>query len=422
MLVWLCDHFSEQRKAQLGRLMRINFLLERDRLSDYTRNFPPDDRLKARRQLEHGRDNLTRTLVESLREVYGLAEPKEDTRGAEVPDGRHVLSLQPQFPRPQPEGSKPFDQAVAQLADGLLSALYDKHPDFGPGQGSTPRAVTQGELATALKWLTRAMDEGGRAEVDPKDLRPVKRVLEPLELGTVHDGPLVVKGDQWRTRINQAAAAHGEHGELSVEDIRNWIRDDLGLRGLDKHVSSLLIAAYALFDDRSWALYSGTETSPPPLSEIGLGWKLRAQQLPTAEEYSTARDRAGTLFGVVGKPGLFARNVGGSPPTSWPGRPRTRGTWTGCAPRCGGTPRSSGSTGRRPGKPRRRASPCCARPPPSWPASCVTPTTPQDWCPSWPRPPTRRPRGTCPTPWTAPPPYSPRWTAPTGGCCPACAV
>ncbi|WP_328223968.1 hypothetical protein [Streptomyces sp. NBC_00310] len=310
VLVWLCDHFSEQRKAQLGRLMRINFLLERDRLSDYTRNFPPDDRLKARRQLEHGRDNLTRTLVESLREVYGLAEPKEDTRGAEVPDGRHVLSLQPQFPRPQPEGSKPFDQAVAQLADGLLSALYDKHPDFGPGQGSTPRAVTQGELATALKWLTRAMDEGGRAEVDPKDLRPVKRVLEPLELGTVHDGPLVVKGDQWRTRINQAAAAHGEHGELSVEDIRNWIRDDLGLRGLDKHVSSLLIAAYALFDDRSWALYSGTETSPPPLSEIGLGWKLRAQQLPTAEEYSTARDRAGTLFGVVGKPGLFARNVG----------------------------------------------------------------------------------------------------------------
>ncbi|MFD6324792.1 hypothetical protein ACFWOL_18410 [Streptomyces sp. NPDC058442] len=310
VLVWLCDHFSDQRKAQLGRLMRINFLLERDRLSDYTRNFPPDDRLKARRQLEHARDNLTETLVDSLREVYGLAEAREDTLGADVPDGRHVLSLLPEFPRPQPAGSKPFDQAVLLLADGLLSALYDKHPDFGPGTGSTPKAVTPGELTTALTWLTRAMDEGGRTEVDSKELRTVKRVLEPLELGTVHDGPLVVKSDQWRTRINQAAAAHGEHGELSVEDIRNWIRDDLGLRGLDKHVSSLLIAAYALFDDRSWALYSGTETTPPPLSEIGLGWKLRAQQLPTAEEYATARERAGALFGVTGKPGLFARNVG----------------------------------------------------------------------------------------------------------------
>ncbi|MFJ5894695.1 hypothetical protein ACIQFZ_04320 [Streptomyces sp. NPDC093064] len=310
VLVWLCDHFSDQRKAQLGRLMRINFLLERDRLSDYSRNFPPDDRLKARRQLEHARDNLTETLVDSLREVYGLAEAREDTLGADVPDGRHVLSLLPEFPRPQPAGSKPFDQAVVLLADGLLSALYDKHPDFGPGASSTPKAVTPGELTTALKWLTLAMDEGGRVEVDPKELRTVKRVLEPLELGTVHDGPLVVKSDQWRTRINQAAAAHGEHGELSVEDIRNWIRDDLGLRGLDKHVSSLLIAAYALFDDRSWALYSGTETTPPPLSEIGLGWKLRAQQLPTAEEYATARERAGALFGVAGKPGLFARNVG----------------------------------------------------------------------------------------------------------------
>ncbi|MFF4506649.1 hypothetical protein [Streptomyces sp. NPDC001401] len=309
VLVWLCDHFSEQRKAQLGRLMRINFLLERDRLSDYTRNFPPDDRAKARRQLEHGRENLTRTLVESLREVYGLAEASEDTRGAEVPDGRHVLSLQPEFPRPQPEGSKPFDHAVAQLADGMFSALYDKHPDFGPGAGSTPKAVTPSELTTALKWLTRAMDEGGRVEVDePRELRTVKRIVEPLELGTVHDGPLVVRYD-WRTRINQAASAHGEHGELLVEDIRNWLRDDLGLRGLDKHVTSLLIAAYALLDDRSWVLYSGVEKTPPPLSEIGLGWKLRAQRLPTEEEYATARDRAGRLFGVPTKPGLFARNV-----------------------------------------------------------------------------------------------------------------
>ncbi|MCP9974853.1 hypothetical protein [Streptomyces somaliensis] len=309
VLVWLCDHFSEQRKAQLGRLMRIDFLLERDRLSDYTRNFPPDDRLKARRSLEHARDNLTRTLVESLREVYGLAEATDGTRGAEVPDGRHVLSLQPEFPRPQPEGSKPFDQAVAQLADGMFSALYDKHPDFGPGPGTTPRAVTPAELGTALKWLTRAVDEGGRAEVDPKELRTVKRIVEALDLGTVHDGPLVVRGDRLRTRINQAASAHGEHGELAVEDIRNWIRDDLGLRGLDKHVSGLLVAAYALFDDRSWVLYSGTETTPPQLSEIGPGWKLRAQQLPTEEEYATARDRAGRLFGVTAKPGLFARNV-----------------------------------------------------------------------------------------------------------------
>ncbi|WP_330354472.1 hypothetical protein [Streptomyces chartreusis] len=310
VLVWLCDHFSEQRKAQLGRLMRINFLLERDRLSDFTRNYPPDDRAKARRQLEHGRENLTRTLVESLREVYGLAEAKEATLGAEVPDGRHVLSLQPEFPRPQPEGSKPFDQAVAQLADGMFAALYDKHPDFGPGPGSTPKAVTMSELTTALKWLTTAMDEGGRAEVDdPKELRAVKRIVEPLQLGTVHDGPLVVRGDQLRTQINRAASAHGEHGELLVEDIRNWIRDDLALRGLDKHVSSLLIAAYALLDDRSWVLYSGTETTPPPLSDIGLGWKLRSQPLPTDEEYATARDRAGRLFGVTAKPGLYARNV-----------------------------------------------------------------------------------------------------------------
>ncbi|WP_406478448.1 hypothetical protein [Streptomyces sp. NBC_01615] len=308
VLVWLCDFFSEQRKAQLGRLIRINFLLERDRLSDYTRNFPPDDRAKARRQLEVGRETLTRSLVTSLREVYGLAEAKEGTRGAEVTDGRHVLSLQPEYPRPQPEGSKPFDQAVVQLADGLFSALHDKHPDFGPGPGATPRAVTPGELATTLEWITRAMDEGGRIEVDKNHLRVVKRIVEPLELGSVHDGPLVMRGD-WRTRINQAAAGHQEHGELAVEDIRRWITDDLGLSGLDKQVTSLLIAAYALLDDRSWVYYSGTETAAPALADIGPGWMLRAQQLPSEEEYAAARDRAGRLFGVPAKPALFARNV-----------------------------------------------------------------------------------------------------------------
>ncbi|MBQ1090127.1 hypothetical protein KBY47_13480 [Streptomyces sp. B93] len=309
VLVWLTDFFSDQRKAQLGRLMRITFLLERDRLADYTGTFPPDDRAKVRRQLEVAQDTLTDQLTGALAEVYGLAGRTDANPGPEVPDGRHVLSLQPEYAQPREEGGKGFEANVQHLADGMFSALYPKHPDFGPDGKGQRKAVTAGELRTALEWITRAMDEGGRAQnVDSHHLKTVKRIVEPLELGTVHDGPLVMRQD-WRTRINQAASGHQQRGDLAVEDIRGWITKDLGYGGLDKLVGNLLIAAYALLDDRAWVYQGGPERQAPALHEIGPGWSLRAQPLPSEEEYAAARDRAARLFGVSAKPAVYARNV-----------------------------------------------------------------------------------------------------------------
>jgi hypothetical protein len=309
-LVWLPDHFSEQRKAQLGRLMRIGFLLERNRLDEYTRTYAPDDRGKIRRQLEIGRDTLTRSLTDALGEVYGIAQPKDGTVGVPVVDGRHVLSLLPQFVRPEPEGGKTFEDNVRHLAGGMFGALYPKHPDFGLDRSGQPRAVTVGDLRTTLEWITRSMDEDGRVEVENRHHGTVKRIVEPLEIGTVHDGPLVLRGD-WRTRINQVAAGNRENGDLSelpVEDIRRWITRDLGYAGLEPQVSNLLIHVYALLDDRAWARYSGPEPTPD-LSALAPGWTLRAQPLPERDEYAAARERAARLFGVAAKPHGYARNV-----------------------------------------------------------------------------------------------------------------
>ncbi|MEU2827302.1 hypothetical protein ABZ667_01320 [Streptomyces lavendulae] len=309
-LVWLPDFFSEQRKAQLGRLMRITFLLERNRLDEYTRNYAPDDRAKARRQLELTRDALTGTLVEALGEVYGISPATEGTTSATVVDGRHVLSLQPEFPRPELEGGKTFPDNLLHLADGMFAALHDKHPDFGTDRTGARKAITTAELRTALRWITRAMDDDGRVEVDSTDLFTVKRILEPLELGTVYDGPLVLRAD-WRTRINQAAAKNGQRDLLKVEDIRRWITGDpLGYQGLDKDVVNLLIAAYALLDDRAWVpTYGQSAAAAPDLTAIGPGWALRAQPLPDKEVYEAACVQAGRLFGVPSKPQPYARNV-----------------------------------------------------------------------------------------------------------------
>lgn len=307
-LVWLPSFLSDQKSGQLGRLIKINYLLERDRLDDYATHLASDDRVRVRHQLAAQRDTLTSQLTATLAQLYGIARVDENSISVEVNEGTHVMSLLPEYSRPQLLGGKSFKDNLLHLADGVFHALYPKHPDFDRAGDRKP--VTIAELKTALTWITRAMDDGGRrVEVDSHHLKSVKKIVEPLELGQVHDGPLVLRND-WRARINQAAQQHrpGEE-DLSVEEIRAWIAKDLGWNGLDKNISSLIIATYALLDDRAWVYHGSLLSQPPELDKIGAGYGLRAQQLPSEEEYATARQRAAKVFGLSVQPALFARHI-----------------------------------------------------------------------------------------------------------------
>ncbi|MEU9465351.1 PglY protein [Streptomyces avermitilis] len=307
-LVWLPSFFSEQKHAQLGRLIKINYLLERDRLDDYAGHLASDDRARVRHQLAAQRDTLTSQLTATLAQLYGIAKAEESSVSVDVDGGVHVLSLLPEYGRPQLQGAKSFHDNMLHLADGVFTALYPRHPDFDKAGDRKP--VTLQELKTALTWITRAMDDGGRrVEVDSHHLKTVKKIVEPLELGQVHDGPLVLRND-WRARINQSAHQHrpGEQ-DLSVEEIREWIAKDLGWAGLDKSISNLIIATYALLDDRAWTYHGSPVPQPPELERIGAGYGLRAQELPSDEEYATARERTAKIFGLAVQPTLFARNV-----------------------------------------------------------------------------------------------------------------
>ncbi|MGW7002049.1 PglY protein [Streptomyces sp. NPDC054933] len=303
-IVWLPFFFSPQRSAQLGRLLKIQYLLERDRLANYAAHLTSEDRIRVKHQLEAQRDTLTSQLTDVLRQLYGIASVDETNVGAETPDGLHVYSLYPGH-TPQLQGGAPFAFAMAKLADGLFAALYPKHPDFDPQD--TRKAVASSELKTAYGWIARAMEDGSRrVVVDSKQLGLVKRIVHPLDLGKVYDGPLNV-GTEWRRRIEQHATAQGVTGDYEVEDIRRWIRE-LGWTGLDKAVSNLLIAVYALVADRSW-VFNGTSAAAPDLDRIGPGWALRAQELPSEEEFTAAHERAAALFGETVPRVRYARNV-----------------------------------------------------------------------------------------------------------------
>lgn len=304
-IVWLPDFLSAQKGAQLGRLLKIRYLLERDRLDDYAAHLPADDRFRVRHQLQAQRDNLTSQLAAVLQQLYGIAKADDANRGSEVGADGHVLSLLSGH-RPTLLGGASFEHNVLALADGLLDLRYPKHPNFDPTGSRKP--ITLGELKIALGWITRAMEDGEkRIMVDRQQLALVKRIVHPLELGEVYDGPLNVSSD-WCRRIDQYAAQNGITGDYGIEDIRKWIAK-LGYTGLDKPVSSLIIATYALLADRAWFYHGSAVPHAPELERIGPGYALRAQLLPSEAEFMAARERAARLFGVHVPAVLLGRNV-----------------------------------------------------------------------------------------------------------------
>ncbi|GAA3377582.1 hypothetical protein GCM10020367_53800 [Streptomyces sannanensis] len=307
VLVWLPDFFSEQTGRQLGRLLKINYLLERDRLEDHTATRPAEERVQIRNQLKASRDSLTERLTEALLQLYGINRAEPGTVGAQVPDGQHLVSLQRGFERTKPEPAVGFEQNLFLLADEMYAARYPKHPDFDPQLKR--EAVTLGDLKTTLEWITRAMADGSRRiVVDSHHLKRVRRIVHALGLGEVHDGPLNVSND-WRLRINKRAAESPDSGQdLAVETIRGWIAE-MGYEGLDRNVANLLIASYALLDDRTWIYQTSTLSKAPDLDKIGSGYGLRAVALPDEETFGTALRRAAVIFGKSVPPVLFARNV-----------------------------------------------------------------------------------------------------------------
>jgi hypothetical protein len=303
-VVWLPHHFTAQRSAQLGRLLKINYLLERERLDDYAADRSADVRLRIRGQLQVMRENLSSQLRSTLAQAYGVASADAASVRADLDGDQLVQSLLPGL-APRLAGGATFEHNAQVLVERLYATLHPRHPDLDPQRSG--RAVTVADLRTTLGWITKAMENGDRrAVVDAKALPLVRRVVHGLALGEVGDGPLHVDVE-WRRRIDQQAAAHGATGDLGVEDIRRWIAE-LGPTGLPRPVSGLIICTYALLADRAW-VHHGSVESAPDLDKIGPGWALRAQELPSETEFATARARVAALFGIPVPDTYFARTV-----------------------------------------------------------------------------------------------------------------
>jgi hypothetical protein len=297
-LIWLPHFLSDDRKADMSALIVINYVLERDRLTEVTPTLTVDDRHRARTQLDSRRSALTARLREALRRAYGVAMPDEADLGARASD--HVLTLARDI-EPRILAGQGMRGAFEWLCSQLLTYRYPHHPDFDPNGRGVP--VKVGELDTVLGVVDRAaQDKVGRYEVPKSDIATLKKIANPLKLGVMHESAFVL-GHEWLEMINREAAGQAQ---VKVGDVRDWIKDHQP--GLLPQVQNLVIASYSIQADKAW-LRGGQPIDAPALGRITDDLVLRGQELPSEDEFELASRRGMSFFRVSRQPVRSARSV-----------------------------------------------------------------------------------------------------------------
>ena len=295
-LVWQPLFLSAAAQDELGRLVMIDEVLIGNRLDQAGTHLSPIDREQARALLANQRDQIQARIRSYLHAAYGIATPDAGVVDDSLERNEQFVSLNPRC-RLRPPAAGAFRSALEQLMDQALEAQYPDHPRFG---AEVRRPVLRGILEVVEE---AAADPEERVEV-PRNLREeMTAIAVPLRLGRT--GETHYKLDRnWPAEFENKGAKRDS--PVSVGTVRGWIEAP-ERRGLPRDVQNLVIAAYAAMAD----LYFSHRGRPvrATIERIDDAWELRAQDLPPAEEYQQAAQRAQELFGYAASPRLSARGV-----------------------------------------------------------------------------------------------------------------
>jgi hypothetical protein len=297
-LVWLPAFLTQKAQADLGKLVTLDNLLRGEQLDQYAQHLSAQDRATARGILDSQRNALTNSIRLTLETAYGFRDSPLvgmiDSEGAE----QRLFSLWPNVALRPPVGAT-FKAALEHLVGQALEQQFPAHPMF---EG----VVKKGDLGKVLEVMKRAVQSGEpRVYADRKDIPVMRQIAEPLELGRMGDTHFVPT-DVWKRHFDKQLVSSGQQTP-TVRDLREWI-DRPQHRGLTEDIENLLILVYALQANRSF--YRHGAACEASLDRLPGELELRAQPLPSAEEWEAARQRAAALFGIVIDGPLTWTNVG----------------------------------------------------------------------------------------------------------------
>ncbi|MBM0236142.1 hypothetical protein JNW88_01625 [Micromonospora sp. ATA32] len=289
---WIPAALTVERRTELGKLVIIDKLLEGQRFDSHAEHLNPDDRRRAHGALTNQRSALLAKMQAVLRQAYGLAakQPTDVVLGFDD----HLQSLTRALEPKLPMGAT-FNDALRSIGDQMLTQQYPAHPDFDPDRKGDP--IRLADVKVVLDHVRRAVESPeGRVEVDRTHRQTVRRIANPLGLGTMHEAAFVIEGE-WVQHFQRKASSEGISGELRVADLLRWI-DDPSPRGLDPIVAQLVVATFAEQTDRAFHFHGSEVIPAPELGKITADHTLREERLPVEEDWQSARARSAAIFGV----------------------------------------------------------------------------------------------------------------------------
>ena len=126
-VVWLPNFITSSRMDDVGKLVKLEYLLTGSRFDQYSTSLPVADREPARSQLQNQAASLREQVIGALRQAYGIDAVRDDQIGAKVPDGRNFETLAVGYDPLKASGST-FTAAAEAALGGGLDARYPNHP------------------------------------------------------------------------------------------------------------------------------------------------------------------------------------------------------------------------------------------------------------------------------------------------------
>lgn len=286
-LVWLPNFLTSSRMDDVGKLVKLEYLLTGNRFDQYSTSLPVGDREPARSQLQNQAASLREQVIGALRQAYGIDAVRDDQIGAKVPDGRNFETLAVGYD-PLKVSTSTFPAAAEAALGGALDARYPNHPVVDRGADE----VKKGDLTAVLELTRKAMATNGRIEqVDRPTATKVRRVVDGYGVGKLTEVTYVLSPQyfRWSDEFNKAAAG----GDVTVGELRASLAEF----GMTRDAEDLVILAWAAMTDRIFKRL-GSLVPMPSIGSLVPEMVLHEPVLPTAEEWEAALARAKDLFGL----------------------------------------------------------------------------------------------------------------------------
>ncbi len=300
-LCWLPSFLSDEAQKDLGMLVILEHILTGERFMQYVNHLSPQDRQAAKTLLENQRGVLGQRVKNHLDAAYGLEAVSAGSLDTahDLDPGEHFPSLCPGF-APQPPVAANLAGAMQHLLSQALEHDFPAAPHF-------EMEVKPGALKKVYELVLPATEaRDGRVLIETTHRPLLRKIANPLLLGDMGaDATYFVLGQHWKTHFERKAAETGS--PMEVKYLRRWI-DDPRPMGLPQEAENLVVLIFAA--QAGYTFYRLGGPYDPTLQSLPNDCELRKVSLPPAEDWETAVQRAGSIFGVAGHRLLSAGNVG----------------------------------------------------------------------------------------------------------------